>query len=380
MKYLLYFQTFFLCTTILFNSCQHESTLRDTQPARGNRFAEGFEIEKNTAGYKIKLLSPWMDNFSTTYEYNLVLHDSVKNVGKVNQQTLKIPLKRVAIMSTTHLSMIEALGELGSVAGISERQYVNSPGFWSHHANANVIEIGYENSLDVENVLKLAPDAVFVYGLSAGVSQVSQRLVKYGIPVVFVSEFNESNPLAKLEWLRFMSCFFNKLEMADSIVNQKYNAYLQYKKLANGVSSRPTVLVGLPWKDMWNVPGGKTVTATFIHDAGAEYLFSDLDQKVNYQLGIEEVFVKAGQAQYWLNVGFANTLEEILATDKRFVNFKAYYDGNVFNNNNIQNSAGGNDYLESGIMNPEVILKDLISIFHPEIFPQHVKVYYKKMY
>jgi iron complex transport system substrate-binding protein len=352
---------------------------RTETPAAGNRFAQGFEISQNSNGFTINLLSPWMDNFSTTYAYNLVFNDSLKQVGKVNSQTIKIPLKRVAIMSTTHLALIESLGEMETVLGISERQYVNSQAFWEHHQRNAVVEIGYENTLDMENVIKLMPDAVFVYGLSQGISQTVERLVKMGIPVVFVSEFNEVHPLAKLEWLRFMACFFNKLDMADSIFNQKVAHYNQIREMVVDVPIRPTVLVGLPWKDVWNVPGNNTVTATFIDDAGGRYLFSHLNQKVNYPLGIEEVFLQAGQADYWIHVGFANSLADIAASDNRFVNFKAFSMGNVFNNNKIQNNVGGNDYLESGIMNPEVVLKDLISVFHPEIFQEYVEIYYKKM-
>jgi iron complex transport system substrate-binding protein len=41
--------------------------------------------------------------------------------------------------------------------------------------------------------------------------------------------------------------------------------------------------------------------------------------------------------------------------------------------------GGGNDYWESGAINPQVILKDIASILHPELFENYDLVYYRKI-
>ncbi|HPW66730.1 MAG TPA: ABC transporter substrate-binding protein [Salinivirgaceae bacterium] len=371
--------TVILLIALILTSCNNNQPKSNSQQSNDNKYAQGFEIITETNGYTIKLLSPWMDNFSTTYTYKLTTKDTANYSNTIENQIIPIPLKRVAIMSTTHLAMITALEETHTVVGISESRYVYDSLFWKIYEQNNISDIGYENSVDVEKILELNPDAIFVYGLSQGISQTFHRIVKMGVPVVFVSEFNETTPLAKLEWLRFMGCFYNKLNIADSIINHKIDIYNRYKDIANQSKTKPTVLAGLPWKDMWNISGGNTVTATFISDAGGDYLYSHLNQKVNYQLGIEDVFLHAGDADFWINSGIANSLSDISMTDKRFVEFKAFANKKVFNNNKRQNSVGGNDYLESGIINPEIILKDLISILHPELISEHELHYYKQL-
>lgn len=368
-----------LLIALILASCGGNQQNSNIQQSTDNKYAQGFEIITETDGYTIKLLSPWMDNYSTTYTYKLTTNDTANYSNTIENQVIPIPVKRVAIMSTTHLAMIAALEETRTVVGISESRYVYDSLFWKIYEQNSISDIGYENSIDVEKILELKPDAIFVYGLSQGISQTFHRIVKMGVPVVFVSEFNETTPLAKLEWLRFMGCFYDKLDIADSIISYKEETYNQYKEIASQVKTRPTVLTGLPWKDIWNISGGNTFTAALISDAGGEYIYSHLNQKVNYQLGIEEVFLHAGNADFWINTGIANSLSDISMTDKRFVEFKAFANKKVFNNNKRQNSIGGNDYLESGIVSPEIILKDLISILHPELIEEHELCYYKQL-
>lgn len=374
-------KTFIFISIILFLtplSCSKKEYLK--QNAVGdNKYASGFKIETTKYGYNVEVFSSWVGNSGQKFNYILKRELVKNNIDSLSVQTLRIPLKKVAIMSTSHLAMIEAIGHVSAITGISEKQYVNSEKFWQHQSSTDVTQIGYENSLDIETLIKLKPDAIFLYGLSSVIMPVAEQIANLGIPVIFVSEFNELSPLAKLEWVRFFGCFFDCLPLADSIVNYKAENYNRIKNIAANVSIRPVVLSGLPWKDYWNIPGANTATATYIKDAGASYIFSHLDKKINYSLGIEEVFMTASIADYWINVGFAENINYIYSIDKRFMMFNAIKKQKVYNNNKIRNKAGGNDYMESGIMNPELILSDLISIFHPDLMHEYDTKYYHKI-
>lgn len=363
---------------VIISSCNKNEHLKQ-EVVGDNKYASGFTIETRNDGYDINILSPWMGASEQTFRYVLKRELGEEEINSIDCQTFKIPLKKVAVMSTSHLAMIEALDHMSAIVGISEKQYVNSQAFWQHQDTCDVIQIGYENSLDIENLIKLNPDAVFLYGLSSAVLPTAEQIIRLGIPVVFVSEFNELYPLAKLEWIRFFGCFFDCLSIADSIVDSKVENYQKIKNIVLDVDYKPTVLLGLPWKDHWNIPGAITTTATYIRDAGATYVFEQLNEKINYSLGIEEVFMSASQADYWVNVGFAENLSYIYNIDKRFVNFKAVEQKHVYNNNKIRNKSGGNDYMESGVMYPDMILADLISIFHPKLMPNYIPKYYYRL-
>ena len=145
------------------------------------------------------------------------------------------------------------------------------------------------------------------------------------------------------------------------------------------VQDKPSVLAGLPWKNTWWVPGGKSHAAILIRDAGGKYIWEDDTSKEALPLDIEAVYNEAGQADFWINSGSAATLADLVNTDSRLQLFKPFGDSSIYNNNARLNPSGGNDYWESGVIFPDVILKDLICIFHPEILPGHTLVYYQKL-
>jgi iron complex transport system substrate-binding protein len=53
--------------------------------------------------------------------------------------------------------------------------------------------------------------------------------------------------------------------------------------------------------------------------------------------------------------------------------------GRVYANDARVNANGGNDYFESGVMNPDVVLADLVKIFHPELVQDHTLTYYRRL-
>ena len=88
---------------------------------------------------------------------------------------------------------------------------------------------------------------------------------------------------------------------------------------------------------------------------------------------------KAIDADFWLHTGNAVSLEEVAVLDSRYVNFRAFSRGNVYNNNLRLNTSMGNDYWESGIMRPHIILRDLMAIFHPGHFKDARLEYYRNL-
>ena len=113
-------------------------------------------------------------------------------------------------------------------------------------------------------------------------------------------------------------------------------------------------------------------------DAGAEYLWLDNEKKSSLVKSKEIIIDEAFEADYWLNQNSYNSISAVTDFDENFKNFLAVKKQQLYNNNSRLNDKGGNDYWESGVINPHLVLKDLIEIFHPELL-DHKLYYYRKM-
>ena len=343
------------------------------------RYARGFDIEDHSKYKLIHVYNPWQNLKGKSITYLLYSGESALPESVKYDVAIPVPVSRVICTSTTHIAMIGALEERGSIIGVSGKQYINDPLIRSGIKNGDVQDIGYEQSMNYEMILTIKPDVIFMYGVTGDVTPIISRLISLGIPVVLNAEYLESDPLARTEWIKFMSCFYNKLDKGIEFFGQQEEAYLQLKNIISTVPNRPSVLAGLPWKNTWWVPGGRSHAAVLIRDAGGRYIWENDSSKEALALDIEAVYNQAGQADFWINSGSAASLTELLNTDPRLQLFKPYRDSSVYNNNARLNLSGGNDYWESGVIYPFLVLKDLISIFHPEILQEHTLVYYKKM-
>jgi iron complex transport system substrate-binding protein len=176
-----------------------------------------------------------------------------------------------------------------------------------------------------------------------------------------------------------MALFYNAEAKAEEIFDETVRRYEDLAERARRAEPKPTVLVNAPYQGVWWLPGGDTFAARFVEDAGAEYILAEDETDQTHMLDIEAVYERAGEADVWINTGMWNSLDEALAEDERFAEFAAFDEGRVFNNNARQTEAGGNDYWESGITHPHIVLADLVKIFHPELVPDHELVYYRRL-
>jgi len=139
------------------------------------------------------------------------------------------------------------------------------------------------------------------------------------------------------------------------------------------------VLLGLPFRDTWYISPGNSYISRLIEDAGGKYIWESTESTVSMPYGLENVYLKSLDAYFWLNIGNVLTKEEIVSVEPRLGSVPPYIAGKLFNNNKRLNSSGGNDYWESGTLKPHIILKDIASILHPDLFPDHELVYYRKI-
>lgn len=327
----------------------------------------------------LTVANPWQKSTGNIFEYHLVKRGEKIPDELQKQQVIFTPVKRVICLSTTHIGFLDALGEVSSIVGLSGTNYLTNPEVRKGVSENRIREVGYEQGLNYEMILQLKPDVVFAYGVGAEINTQINKLHDLDIPVVLVAEYLEQSPLAKAEWLKFFGAFFGKEVVAGSSFEKIKSNYQAIKLIVAKVQDRPSVLTGLPFKDTWWIAGGQSNLAVLIEDAGGKFLWRENRSKEAFPVSLEEVFLRAANADFWINCGSVNSKSELLAFDSRYSDLPAVKNQRIYNNNLHAVPGGGNDYWESGVVHPDLVLADLVKIFHPEISIKGDLYYYRRI-
>lgn len=349
----------------------------------GTGYARGFDIEVMDGHTMLTAYNPWQGASNVQLRYILV--DDKKNIENITplpeagDKIIRTPVKSVICLSTTHIAMLDLIGETGAITAVSGGDYIYNPDIRKRLENGELTDIGYDMNLNYERILELGPDIILAYGVGAEAKAWLNRLMELGITVVLIGEYLEDTPLAQAEWVKFVAHLFDKQDLATEKFREIEKDYLELSELSKSAKERPVVMSGLPWRNSWFVPGGNSNFATLISDAGGRYLWEDDPGRENFPVDIENVIDRGSIADYWINTGTALTPADIVNTDPRLSELRPFVLDNLFNNNARLSSRGGNDYWESGTVNPHIVLRDLIHIIHPELLDGHQPVYYRKL-
>jgi iron complex transport system substrate-binding protein len=337
----------------------------------------GFRVEYYNSYKVITVATPW-PGAGEAQQYVLVQCGAPEPTGFDAAQIIEVPVQQIATMSTSYLPFLDMYGLLDRLVAVDDVTYVNNPAVLAMAEAGTLVQIGYGAGVNVEQILDLAPDLVMTYGSGSPEYDAHPVLLNAGLKVAVNAEWLETSPLGRAEWGKFIALFFNKEATAESTFANTVARYEDLKAKA-AAAEKPTVLTDSEYQGSWYVAGGRSFTAQLLADAGAAYLWADDESTGSIPVAFEAVFDKAAAADFWLNVGFVNSLEEMKAADERYTDFAAFQKGNVWNNNKRQNANGGNDYYESAVAQPDAVLADLIAIFHPELMPEHAFVYYQRL-
>ena len=186
-------------------------------------------------------------------------------------------------------------------------------------------------------------------------------------------------PLGQAEWVKFAGLLLGEEQKANETFSAIATRYNELKALtAEGkVKRRPVVLSGEMRGGNWYAGGGESFLAQLFKDAGADYFLKDDPRSGGVYLDFETVYNQADQADYWRILNSypgQYTYETLLAQDERYGDFKAFKQKGV-----IYCNMREKPYYENMPMEPELLLADFIKVFHPELLPDYVPVYYHQL-
>ncbi|SEH93226.1 iron complex transport system substrate-binding protein [Paenimyroides aquimaris] len=362
-KYIL-FTAFFICL-----GCKKTTETTTVKVKNSIEYANGLEIHNYDGFTVMKITKPWPD---ATKTYTYICAKSNENLpdSLYKYTFIQIPVSNLVATSTTHIPSLVALNETDKLIGFPHLEYISSEIVRKSIDLGHVKELSDNESLNFEKTIDLQPQVIIGLSMDSETSKFNQ-FEKAGIPVIYNADWVETSPLGKAEWIKFFGVLFNKQEQATDYFNSIVKEYEKAKKQVENVQYRPSVLSGSVFQDVWYMPQGGSWMAQFINDAGGNYLWSDTQGTGSLSLSFETVFEKAMDADFWIGPGEFNSFDQMLAANKHYGQFKAFQQKQVYSYSMKKGATGGLIFYEEASNRPDLVLKDLISIFHPNALPDY---------
>lgn len=345
------------------------------------KYATGYSVEYHGTYKIVRILDPW-GRASENQVYLLVQRGEEVPEGYPDARIFFIPVESVITLAVVQVPYLAAINKTSAIRGHNGVAQVFNEEFQKLASLGMITEIGssalsMNNPLKTETMIELEPDIVFCVSNGNREYDSHYKMQEAGLNPVVTAEWMEKHPLARAEWIKYYSLFFNQEAEANRVFTQIESNYTSIRERVLNVTTKPAVFAGLDYQGTWYAPGGDSYVAQLIEDAGGNYFLAHGTGAGDIPLDFEVVYDKAHDAEYWLNIGFANEISDLPALDPRYGKLSAFTSGNLYHFNARVNPAGGNDYWESGMINPDLILADLVKILHPDLLSDHELYYYR---
>ncbi|MFA6238811.1 MAG: ABC transporter substrate-binding protein [Bacteriovorax sp.] len=283
-----------------------------------------------------------------------------------------IPAKRVVMMSTTYLPTLELIQREDTLIGFQGKQYIVSSSF--NHDKIRDVSFKF----NPEDLLNLKADLIMGYDSNLSNPAQVHIFKSLNLPVVMNKDFEETSPLGRAEWIIFIASFYDLEDKAQKIFNMISDKYAFIKNENSKLPKRPKVLVGEIQNGYWVTSGGKSDLGQMIADAGGEMLFWKPSMQTQ-KISLEELSLLKIPVDVWLTHNTWTSRKQLEEARRKDSRYSLITIKNIFNNNSIINKHNSNDYWETGMQRPDLLLQDLSALFHPDKYVSHKLHWYHKL-
>lgn len=339
------------------------------------KYSSLLQIVKHADYTVVTIRNPW-DTLKVLHTYLLADREKPLPEHLPEGTVVRTPLQKSVIYSSVHCSLWSELDELKGIGGVCGLEYIKLPQILEGCRNGSIVNVGNSMNPDIERIIDLRPDAILLspFENSGGYGRVG----KLNIPIIECADYMETSALGRAEWMRLYGLLLGKEAQADSLfagIEKEYLTLTQQVKSQN--LKRPTVISEMKNSSAWYIPGGNSTMGRLYQDAGADYVFAYLSNNGSVPLAFETVFDRGGNADIWLikyNQPQDKTYSELERDYAPYARFKAFQDRKVYGCN-----TDHVPFYEESPFHPELLLKDLIKIFHPELLPDYDLKYFSNL-
>ena len=335
-------------------------------------YAQGFKLTYADQYLLADIQDPQNEE-STTFHYAFVKRGAKPTGIPADYTVIELPIRSVICMTSLQLSNFIKLGAEDKVVGITSTRHLFNKTINNQLKEGKTAKIGIEGNFDNEVIMSINPDLILISPFKRGGYETMKDI---GIPLIPHLGYKEMTPLGQAEWIKFVGLLLGIEQEANEKFLAIENRYNELKELtAEGkVQKRPVVFSGEIHGGNWYAVGGKSFLAQLFKDAGADYFLKDDDRSGGVTLDFETVYNQADEADYWRIVNSypgIYTYKSLKDQDPRYADFRAFKEKGV-----IYCNMREKPFYESMPTEPEVVLGDLLHIFHPNLLPDHTPVYY----
>ena len=358
-----------LAVLILAPACRGGSHRKAASPVEGREgavkpvYAEGFRVTYTDDGCLVDIQDPLREE-SQSFHYLLVKDGRKPARVPDGYSVIEVPVKRVVCMTSLQLSNFICMDELDRVAGITSTRHLFNTDVKGRLDDGRIKRIGIEGNFDNEVIIGLDPDLILISPFKRGGYEALRGM---DIPLVPHLGYQETTPLGQAEWIKFIGLLTGQEEKANEIFAGIERRYNELKDKAAATQGRPVVLSGELHGGNWYVGGGRSFLAQIFRDAGGEYFLPEDKSSGGLNLDFETVYSQTANAKYWRIVNSFNgdfSYDALKAEDARYADLEAFKGKGV-----IYCNMSRKPFYENMPVQPDVVLSDLIHIFHPELLP-----------
>jgi len=365
------------------SGCQNKKSAEKKTAAKAIKnvaHATGFTIDDRGDFTVITVNNPW-PNAEKPFTYALVPKEKLPAITfpkDAYDVVIPTPINSLVVTSTTHIPALESLGKLSKLIGFPNTKFISSMPARKLISNGKIKDLGKDQTLNTEIVLELQPEVVVGFAIN-NENSAYDVLQKAGIPILFNGDWTEQTPLGKAEWIKFFGALLGKQQQANEIFKAIEQSYTEVVALAKQATKKPKVLSGSLFKDVWYLPAGESWAAQFLSDANTQYLWSQTKGTGSLSLSLETVLEQGRAADFWISPGSYTSYQELEQANSHYPQFSAFKNKAVHGFAAATGPTGGLLYYELAPQRPDLVLKDLVHIFHPELLPDHSPFFFKPL-
>ncbi|KAJ8904255.1 hypothetical protein NDN08_000779 [Rhodosorus marinus] len=346
----------------------------------------------------------------TTFKYRFVRCGCDAPAGVDDDRTvIYVPAASLFVGDSVVVGMIGTpeFNGLASIAAVPLMSTIASSDAWTRFNEGDIVEVGAadfsNNFKDLFNteVLPETPPVSIITTFSLdsfeqNLATAQAEDAEITTVALLSQEVEETTPLGRAEHVKIFGILLHRIAEANKLFSTIDTEYNAAKELAVTIERVPSAMTNYPFGTTWSVANGISYIGQFLADANVDYRIQDAESPATLSLSAQEMSGNFSSADYWINISSFgtrfNTLNEVAdsatisSSYPEVPSYESMQCGNAWANDADTYSEGvkveqgtSNNFFELGVVEPNLILYDLIKLFHPGAFENREFRFYRKI-